>query len=130
VVRTDTLFSTAYLLPEPAPDGLVAMAPLTEYQGCHVTGERTEGLDDSLKARLFWQSSVWPLLPRIAADGPDGSVRTYQQGRVRCQVAEAWDGGDDSDSTYVPDPFYRERTLCWQHGREIIPSDTSLAGPG
>ena len=87
------------------------------------------GMDAAQRERLFWSSPTWALLPRIAADGHSGSVRTFQRGRVRCQVSEEWDGGDDADTTYVPDPFYRESTLCWEHSRELVPADTSQA-PG
>ena len=45
-----------------------------------------------------------------------------------CTRAWEWDGGDDSDSAYVPDPFFRERTLCWRHGSLLAPEDTMPLG--
>ena len=36
------------------------------------------------------------------ADGPDGSSFRANKGQVFCLVSAAWDGGDDSDPTYVP----------------------------
>lgn len=67
----------------------------------------------------------WSHLIHTQADGPDGSSTAYQRGLVRCHVAEAWDGGDDSDSTYVPSPWYRQETSCWWHGRQLMPGDTT-----
>ena len=37
-----------------------------------------------------------------SADGPDGSVMGYVTSRHLCVVEGSWDGGDDSDPTYVP----------------------------
>jgi hypothetical protein len=39
---------------------------------------------------------------RYSADGPDGSVWSVRSRETLCVVNESWDGGDDSDSTYVP----------------------------
>lgn len=55
----------------------------------------------------------WRPLHRYAADGPDGSLSGYQRAQVRCTVAQSWDGGDDSDSTYVPDDWYGQELTCW-----------------
>jgi hypothetical protein len=37
-----------------------------------------------------------------AADGPDGSVIGWRSKESTCVLRWSWDGGDDSDSTYVP----------------------------
>jgi hypothetical protein len=47
---------------------------------------------------------------------------------VRCERSEDWDADDDSDSTYVPSPYFNGRTRCWHHDRPVIPSDTSHSG--
>jgi len=47
------------------------------------------------------------------ADGPDGNNRTRQRGNTRCQIDFTQDGGDDSDSTYIPSPAIGEFTHCW-----------------
>ena len=74
----------------------------------------------------YWRSFAragWIQL-RYSADGPDGSETQYQRGRVRCLLDERWDGGDDSDSTYVPSPYYEQNTSCWWHPRAVADSDT------
>lgn len=66
----------------------------------------------------------WIPLYHYSADGPDGTVLGYQRGTVRCLVQESWDGGDDSDTTYVPADWFREVTTCWLVPGGIAPSDT------
>ncbi len=70
----------------------------------------------------------WVPLYRYGADGPDGSSLAYQRGRVRCLVEDSWDGGDDSDSTYVPADWFKQATTCWLTSRELVPSDTATGG--
>jgi hypothetical protein len=67
----------------------------------------------------------WVSLLRYNADGPDGSLAGYQRGGVRCTVASSWDGGDDSDSTYVPEDWYTEETDCWPEPGGIAVTDTA-----
>lgn len=74
----------------------------------------------------YWRTSSnagWIEL-KYDADGPDGSDRQYQRGHVRCMLDERWDGGDDGDSTYVPNPFYRQLTSCWAYPHAIADTDT------
>jgi hypothetical protein len=66
----------------------------------------------------------WVSLLRYVADGPDGSLVGYQRGVVRCTVASSWDGGDDSDSTYVPEDWFKEETSCWSEPGGIAVTDT------
>ena len=68
----------------------------------------------------------WIPLYHFQADGPDGSDLAYQRGRVRCLVEESWDGGDDSDSTYVPADWFKEVTTCWLMPGPLTPSDTAM----
>ncbi len=74
-------------------------------------------------AKLKWEERGWTALWMLSADGPDGGMMTYQAGTVRCEVHETMDGGDDSDSTYVPSPFYEQTSICWRH-RPITVADT------
>lgn len=66
----------------------------------------------------------WVPLYHYSADGPDGTVLGYQRGPVRCLVQQSWDGGDDTDTTYVPAEWFREVTTCWSVPGGIARSDT------
>lgn len=67
----------------------------------------------------------WVPLYHFGADGPDGSDLAYQRGRVRCLVERSRDGGDDSDSTYVPADWFREVTSCWLMTGPLTAADTA-----
>ena len=45
----------------------------------------------------------WSMHHGYTADGPDGSAMGFVKSRYLCVVEGSWDGGDDSDPTYVPD---------------------------
>lgn len=47
-----------------------------------------------------------------AADGPDGSAFAFRKGPVLCVFRAFWDGGDDSDPTYVPADRYDVEVAC------------------
>lgn len=49
-----------------------------------------------------WSESI-----EFSADGPDGTSFSYKKNDNWCLVSGRWDGGDDSDSTYVPSDSYR-----------------------
>jgi hypothetical protein len=49
----------------------------------------------------------------LEADGPDGSVLAFSRGDVACVVSGNWDGGDDSDSTYVSAPGFVIAASCF-----------------
>jgi hypothetical protein len=49
----------------------------------------------------------------LGADGPDGSVLAVSRGNVACLIEGSWDGGDDSDSTYVPSPGFEIAASCF-----------------
>ena len=49
----------------------------------------------------------------LSADGPDGSVLAMSRGDVACLVSGQWDGGDDSDSTYVPAKGFEISASCF-----------------
>jgi len=46
------------------------------------------------------------------ADGPDGTSYRALKKNVFCAVEGRWDGGDDSDPTYVPSPRYDVIVKC------------------
>jgi hypothetical protein len=72
--------------------------------GCRALGRGTSGaasaLLDSFIAR--YRSAGWDWAKALAADGPDGSLVGLHSHGITCVLEGQWDGGDDSDSTYVP----------------------------
>jgi hypothetical protein len=76
---------------------------------------------DSIPGALRRSGEGWRRLIGYDADGPDGTVSAYQRAHVRCTVGQSWDGGDDSDSTYVPEPWYRQEVTCFA---EAAPPET------
>jgi hypothetical protein len=54
----------------------------------------------------------WVEIPRYSADGPDGSISGMRSRETVCIFAWSWDGGDDSDSTYVPSDYWELVTRC------------------
>lgn len=91
---------------------------------CLVVVRADSGIDHTPRP-LYWPAIDWVPILFFAADGPDGSVMTYQRGLTRCQVSNQWDGEDDSDTTYVPQKWFEQRTTCWQHNRPLTPADTA-----
>lgn len=49
----------------------------------------------------------------LLADGPDGSLEALSRGNIACVISGSWDGGDDSDSTYVPSPGFEIAASCF-----------------
>jgi hypothetical protein len=119
------------LLVPPLADRAVAgcVVQATQEHGAQpLTGEPAGGLETgerSASALIAGTGQDWVSLPRYAADGPDGSVVGYQRGAVRCVVAASWDGGDDSDSTYVREDWLKEETSCWPEPGGIAVTDTA-----
>jgi hypothetical protein len=86
-------------------------------RGCAVLAIAAEGLDSTRWAGLYWTTSLsrgWREITEYQADGPDGGSQTLERSGIRCQVDFSQDGGDDSDSTYVPSPAIGETTFCWE----------------
>ncbi|MHB1095673.1 MAG: hypothetical protein ACYC3F_05830 [Gemmatimonadaceae bacterium] len=54
----------------------------------------------------------WSDRTMISADGPDGTVQGVHRRGVTCLLEGRWDGGDDSDSTYVPSDTIEVRVAC------------------
>lgn len=101
------------------PDELGAPTP-----ACLVLAHADSGIDH-IGRPPYWPAADWVPILVFSADGPDGNAMTYQRGRTRCEVHNQWDGEDDSDSTYVPQKWFEQRTICWQHDRLLILSDTA-----
>jgi hypothetical protein len=59
----------------------------------------------------WFTSHGWVYAP-YSADGPDGEVFGYTDFHRLCVVRGSWDGGDDSDTTYVPAPGYELWVMC------------------
>jgi hypothetical protein len=81
--------------------------------------------DDRVPPALGNAEGEWRRLLRYDADGPDGNLSGYQRAHVRCTVAQGWDGGDDSDSTYVPGDWYRQELTCWAAPGGVAEADTT-----
>jgi len=64
----------------------------------------------------------WAPTYDYSADGPDGTVMGYVTGRYLCIVEGRWDGGDDSDSTYVPDPGCEVTATCVPRRPDDVPA--------
>jgi hypothetical protein len=92
------------------------------------TGGSAAGKDagqDTVPALVASTKPTWVSLLPYNADGPDGNLVGYQRSAVRCTVASSWDGGDDSDSTYVPEDWFKEETSCWLEPGGIAVRDTA-----
>ena len=58
------------------------------------------------------QAAGWAPNYTYSADGPDGSVMGFVTKRFLCVVEGHWEGGDGSDSTYVPPPGCEATVTC------------------
>jgi len=93
-----------------------APASRRERTGCRVFGHTDEDrvgapVDAMLAA---FQAKGWQLLMAYGADGPDGSSTGLAVGPALCLLRGSWDGGDDSDTTYVPAPGYDLEITCFR----------------
>jgi len=125
VVR-DTLLNDVPLMADSEP--VIACQVVAEDSTALAAKDSVRLQRDGPAKSTYWphaQRTGWLPLVHLVADGPDGSVMAYQRGVVRCVVDEAWDGGDDADSTYVPSPWYRQTTSCWPHSKPLSAHDTA-----
>jgi hypothetical protein len=58
-----------------------------------------------------------------AADGPDGGVLGFVSKESLCVVEGRWDGGDDADSTYVPDVGCEVTVTCVPRRKDDVPRE-------
>jgi hypothetical protein len=107
VLALDTTFSHPWL-PE-------------QRRGCLVFASDTAGsapVEVAVEALL---DLGWSEDGRLIADGPDGAMRGLRRDDLLCVLVGSWDGGNDSDSTYVPAPGYSLHLACWR----ALPKDAS-----
>ena len=87
-----------------------------DTSGCRLSVSGTDsvahgGIQGSIDAEL--QRAGWQAADSLySADGPDGSMRGFIKGDTLCLRNETWDGGDDTDSTYVPGPDFSLTLTC------------------
>lgn len=108
------------------------MADTLHPLGCHVMAVAKTGVDSAHATLDYWSGAEqrrWLPLWRYSADGPDGGVLTWEREGVRCEVRESQDGGDDSDSTYVPSPETSQVTFCWRYTGPPARRDTLGLNP-
>ncbi len=85
-----------------------------EMKGSAATFQRSGQPDVALReefAGLGWTEDY-----EYGADGPDGSAFAFRKGSVLCVFRAHWDGGDDSDPTYVPEDRYDVEVDCLSSG--------------
>ena len=58
-----------------------------------------------------------------SADGQDGTVMGYVTKKYLCVLEGRWDGGDGSDSTYVPAPGCTITVTCVARRQDDSPKD-------
>ena len=72
----------------------------------------TTSPDDLLRQVLTAQG--WKEDLGYTADGPDGSAYALVKGTTMCLVRASWDGGDPTDSSYVPEDGYELVFGCFE----------------
>jgi len=98
-------------------------------QACRVGMVAPTGLQSDAVGKIDWADSTfrgWRAVTRWDADGPDGFDRIFVRAGVRCLIEFNQDGGDDSDSTYVPSPLVTEQTACWSDPSGVTARDTAM----
>lgn len=74
-----------------------------------------EAIEEGLRA------AGWVENYGYGADGPDGSTLGFVSRDFLCLIEATWDGGDDSDTTYVPLPGCQVRITCVPRRSDDIP---------
>lgn len=85
--------------------------------GCKITvsGSTTafhDGKNPDTVVREKLSAAGWQEVFQYCADGPDGTAFAFRTSTVLCLCQASWDGGDCSDSTYVPDDHYELSISC------------------
>ena len=86
-------------------------------QGCRVemkgsAAAFSESGQPDIALREEFAGLGWTEDYEYGADGPDGSAFAFRKGSVLCVFRAQWDGGDDSDPTYVPEDRYDVEVDC------------------
>jgi hypothetical protein len=81
--------------------------------GCvFAVSDTTDDPDGGTSAVEKWLINAKWIQANYGTDGPDGTMFSYAKGPRLCVVRGRWDGGDDSDTTYVPKPGYQMTVSC------------------
>ena len=67
------------------------------------------------------EAAGWAHAEGYSADGADGSVMGFVTKQFLCVVEGRWDGGDDTDSTYVPPPGCEVTVTCVPRRPDDVP---------
>ena len=87
---------------------------------CGASATRLGGGQEEM-IRDYLNGAGWKPDITCEADGPDGTRFGMHRGGVFCVVLASWDGGDDSDSTYVPSPDYEVVIDCLVDTVKVCP---------
>lgn len=86
----------------------------------HIDVTDTSACPDS-RVQSALREAGWAPSYGYSADGPDGSVMGFVSKRFLCVVDGHWDGGDDSDSTYLPEPGCQVTVTCVPRREDDVP---------
>lgn len=79
----------------------------------------------SIDSLIQWLTDRgWSNRVTFSADGPDGTVQGVRRRGVSCLVEGRWDGGDDTDTKYVPTDTIEVHFSCTRliAADSIVPS--------
>jgi hypothetical protein len=88
----------------------------------HVDVADTSACPNTALEQAF-AAAGWTRMDTYQADGPDGEMFAFASPRVLCVVDARWDGGDDSDSTVVPDPGCTVTITCVPRRDDDVPTN-------
>jgi len=63
----------------------------------------------------------WATHPGYSTDGTDGTVMGFETMKYVCILEGRWDGGDDSDPSYVPAPGCEMTATCAPRLKKDVP---------
>ena len=89
----------------------------SERPGCRITMAGSmrafrDGPSPDEHLRTILPTIGWEEDWHYGADGPDGTATAFRRGAALCLLRAQWDGGDDTDSTYVPNDRYDLTVGC------------------
>ncbi|HEY6867365.1 MAG TPA: hypothetical protein VI792_08915 [Candidatus Eisenbacteria bacterium] len=99
-VSRDTV-TFSYWYAKASARGWALRAVIRDASGCPV-----EALERALLSR------GWVPHAGYSADGPDGTTLGLESRDYLCVIEGRWDGGDDTDTTYVPAPGCTAIATC------------------
>ena len=85
---------------------------LTRVPSLTMTLEKASGSPPDFNIRSAFERSGWVEDARYSADGDDGTTFAIVCREALCFVEGRWDGGDPTDTTYVPKPGYKLALTC------------------